>query len=286
VRKLLLLYHCKEIEIFISLFTIVFATNLYYYNVAEPSMSHVYYFFAVSAFVYFAKKYFQAFNSKYLGYTITSLAIIVLIRPSNGFVIFALPFLADDFNNLKKSFQSFHLMRSIPAFGIALLLLPMQLFYYKLSTGNFFIYSYGNEKFNFLNPHCYDFLFSYRRGLFVYAPLLLLSLLGFIPLFKKSRYQAFALEVFLFALIYSLSSWWMWYYGGGYGMRPVIDFYVFFALLIALFLQTCFEKKQLKWMSVISLVVFILVAQIQTYQKVNFIYPGMVSIKKYTGKYF
>jgi len=56
MRKLLLLYHCKEIEIFISLFAIVFATNLFYYTVAEPSMSHVYSFFVVSAFVYFSKK--------------------------------------------------------------------------------------------------------------------------------------------------------------------------------------------------------------------------------------
>jgi len=273
IRKLLLLYHCKEIEIFISLFAITFGTNLFYYTVAEPSMSHVYSFFAVSAFVYFAKKFLLTFNAKYSGYALISVSLIILIRPSNAMVILALPFLAGNFTDFKKSIQQINFLKMLPSFGIALLLILMQLFYYKLSTGNFFVYSYGNEKFNILNPHYYDFLFSYRRGLFVYAPLLLLSLLGFIPLFKKSVYQAFALAVFLFVLIYILSSWWMWYYGGGFGMRPVIDFYVFFALLIALFLQTCFEKKQLKWMSVISLVVFIIVAQIQTYQKVNFILP-------------
>lgn len=273
MRKLLLLYRCKEIEIFISLFAIVFATNLFYYTVAEPSMSHVYSFFSVSAFVYFSKKYFQTFNSKYLSYMVTSLAVIVLIRPSNGFVIFALPFLAYDFNNFKKSFQAFHFRRLLVAFGAALLLLLMQLFYYKLSTGNFFIYSYGNEKFNFLNPYYCDFLLSYRRGMFVYAPLLLLSLLGFIPLFNKSIYQTVALFLFLFVMIYILSSWWMWFYGGGFGMRPVIDFYVFYVILLSLFIKFSFEKKCLKWISISSIAICIVIAQIQTYQKVNFILP-------------
>ena len=273
MRKLLLLYHCKEIEIFISLFAIVFATNLFYYTVAEPSMSHVYSFFVVSAFVYFSKKYFQTFNSKYLSYIVTSLALIVLIRPSNGFVIFALPFLANDFNNFKKSFQAFNFRRLLPTFGAALLLLLMQLYYYKLSTGNFFIYSYGNEKFNFLNPYYYDFLLSYRRGMFVYAPLLLLSLLGFIPLFNKSIYQTIALFLFIFVMIYILSSWWMWFYGGGFGMRPVIDFYVFYVILLALFIKFSFEKKCLKWISISSIAICIVIAQIQTYQKVNFILP-------------
>jgi len=161
----------------------------------------------------------------------------------------------------------------LPAFGTALLLLLMQLFYYKLSTGNFFIYSYGNEKFNFLNPNYYDFLLSYRRGMFVYAPLLLLSLLGFIPLFNKSIYQTIALFLFIFVMIYILSSWWMWFYGGGFGMRPVIDFYVFYVILLALFIKFSFEKKWLKWISISSIAICIVIAQIQTYQKVNFILP-------------
>jgi hypothetical protein len=273
IRKLLLLYSCKEIEIFLSLFAIVFATNLFYYTVAEPSMSHVYSFFAVSAFVYFGKQCFQTFNSKYLGYTITSLAIIVLIRPSNGFVIFALPFLASDINNLIKSFQSMRISKLIPALGLALLLVLLQLFYYKTSVDNYFLYSYGYEKFNFLHPHFIDFLFSYRRGMFVYSPLLLLCLLGFIPVFKQSTYQTIALFLFLFLMIFILSSWWMWYYGGGFGMRPVIDFYVFFALLLALFIKYSFEIKWLKTTSTILVAICLYIALIQTYQKVNFIMP-------------
>lgn len=273
IRKLLLLYHCKEIEVFITIFALVFGTNLFYYTVAEPSMSHVYSFFIVSAVIYFAKKYFQTFNINYINYTIIGLALIILIRPSNGMIILALPFLADSFRTLKDSTQQLKILSIIPSCGIALLLLLIQFFYYKLSTGNFFIYSYGNEKFNFLDPQGFDFLFSYRRGLFVYAPLLFLSLLGFMPLFKKSVYQATSLFLFLFVMVYILSSWWMWFYGGGFGMRPVIDFYALFAILLALIIKASFEKNQFKWISIFIIMVCVFVAQIQTYQKVNFILP-------------
>jgi hypothetical protein len=51
------------------------------------------------------KKYFQNFESKYLSYAIICFAIIVLIRPSNAIVIFAIPFLAGDLNSLKKSLK-------------------------------------------------------------------------------------------------------------------------------------------------------------------------------------
>jgi hypothetical protein len=74
-------------------------------------------------------------------------------------------------------------------------------------------------------------------------------------------------------MIYILSSWWMWFYGGGFGMRPVIDFYVFYVILLSLFIKFSFEKKWLKWISISSIAICIVIAQIQTYQKVNFILP-------------
>jgi hypothetical protein len=273
IRKLLLLYYVKEIEILITLFALVFATNLFYYTVAEPSMSHVYSFFVISSFVFWTKKFYQTFKEKCFIYAIVSLAIIILIRPSNGLIVFSIPFLAGDIQNFKKSFIALKLLRLLPWFGLALLMIFLQLFYYKISVGNYIVYSYGSEKFNFLNPHLFEFLFSYRRGLFIYAPVLFLSILGFKFLYKISTFQTMALALFLFIVIYILSSWWMWYYGGGFGMRPMIDFYVFFAILLASFLKANFENKLFKFLSLISLIICVLLAQIQTYQRVNFILP-------------
>lgn len=273
MRKLLLLYFCKEVEIFIALFALVFATNLFYYTVAEPSMSHVYSMATMCAFAYYAKKYFETYTLKFLKLAAILFAFIVLIRPSNAIVILALPFLAGSIKIFKEGFKNCKGIQLISVLTLVVLIISIQFIYYKNAAGAFFVYSYGNEKFNFLNPHINDFLFSYRRGLFVYAPLLFLALFGFIILAKKSSFQTKALAIFLIVIIYVLSSWWMWYYGGGFGMRPMIDFYVFFSVPLALFIGYLLKVKSVKWIGLLAIVSCILIAQIQTYQKVNFILP-------------
>jgi len=273
MRKLLLLYFCSDFEIFIASFAIVFATNLFYYTVAEPSISHVYSFASICTFVYFVKKYFNTFNIKCFKIAILLLAVILLIRPSNFIVLLSLPFMAGSFNNFKLSFKNNKLFMIIPSLVIAALILSFQFIYYKQVAGSFFVYSYGIEKFNFFDPHYFDFLFSYRRGVFVYAPILLVALLGFYNMSQKSSFQAKSLGVFLIIVVYILSSWWMWYYGGGFGMRPMIDFYVFFTIPLALLIQRWNKNKWFKMIGLFTITACIIVAQIQTYQKVNFILP-------------
>lgn len=273
MRKLLQLFAFKELEIFITLFAIVFATNLFYYTVAEPSMSHVYSMAAIAAFAYFTKSFFISKKTKYLKLAILILGVVILIRPSNAIVIFAMPFLAGSLNNLKEVFKATPFNKLWPIWIVFVLLISLQLIYYKLSIGQFIIYSYGNEKFNFLAPHFYDFILSYRRGMFVYAPILLVTLLGGIPMLKKSLFQAFSLFLFIMVFIYILSSWWMWYYGGGFGMRPVIDFFVFFAIPLTFLIQYLNQKRYLKWLGYGVIISCVILAQIQTYQKVNFILP-------------
>lgn len=273
IRRFLLLFDLKEFEIFIALFTLVFATNLFYYTVAEPSMSHVYSFAGISGFVFFTKKFFKTLISKYLVYVGLFFGIVVLIRPSNGIVLLIVPFLAESLSDFSRAINKTGIIKTLTFSVPVLMLLSMQFAYYKNATGNYYIYSYGDEKFYFLKPHIVEFLFSYRRGLFVYAPVLLISLLGFIFYSRVSRFQTFGFLLFLLFVFYFLSSWWMWYYGGGFGMRPVIDYLVFFALPMTFLIQFLMRGKILKWVGFCCIGACVLVSQIQTYQKVNFILP-------------
>jgi hypothetical protein len=273
MRKLLLLYSFTELTIFITLFAIVFATNLFYYTVAEPSMSHVYSMAAISSLAYFIKKYFDTNISKYLNYAILLFCLIVLIRPSNAIIVFSLPLFVGSIKYLKKSISSVNFLIHIPTLLLAVLLISIQFIYYKVAVGSYFVYSYGQEKFNFLNPHFIDFLFSYRRGLFLYSPILLFALLGLIPMSRKSVFQTKALLFFLLTIIYILSSWWMWYYGGSFGMRPIIDYFVFFAIPLAFLTSYFLQKKFIKWMGIALVLTCVITSLTQTYQKVNFILP-------------
>ncbi|MCB7372887.1 hypothetical protein LI003_23625, partial [Bacteroides caccae] len=64
------------------------------------------------------------------------------------------------------------------ASGLLIALIPaiFQLIIYRWGTGEFIVYSYTKEGFNFLHPEIIKVLFSYEKGLFVYTPICFFSL--------------------------------------------------------------------------------------------------------------
>ncbi|MFO8130317.1 MAG: hypothetical protein R6T99_10500 [Bacteroidales bacterium] len=240
LRKLLKrIPELSEKAIVLILAALVFGTNLFHYTVEEPSLSHVYSLAFVTAFIYYARKFFERPGAGPAILCATLLGMIILIRPVNGIILLLVPFIAGSLPCLKKGLNHF-LRRPAILLGSVLagiLVLSVQLIIYKIQSGSFWVYSYGNEGFDFLDPHCVDFLFSYRKGMFVYTPLLFLSLAGGYFLFRKSRYRFFTLFGFLAILIYVLSSWWQWYYGGSFSQRVMIEYYAVFALLLGYLLS-------------------------------------------------
>lgn len=254
----------------IVLLAIFFGTNLFYYVVHEPFMSHVFSFAFVNFFVLSVCNYLKSLKSlksKYLFYSAISLGLIFLIRPVNVMLVMAIPFLIGDFGKLKTVFSKLFKepLKLIFAFFVFIAIISIQFIIYKIQTGSFIVYSYGNESLDFSKPHVVDFLFSYRKGFFVWAPLLFFSLLGMKFIFKKSRFQFISWNVFILIVVFVLSSWWNWYYGGSFGSRVMIDYYVFFAIPLALLLQKSKFRK-----SIITTVILISIfTQIQTFQYIK-----------------
>jgi len=267
LRRLLRTFRIGEMIIAFSLVAIVFGTNLFYYVVTEFSMSHVYSLTAITWLSLIIRKYFTGHENKYLVYSALLLGIIVLIRPVNLLILLAVPFLAGNPDRLLSGFKNIFTKKWILLLSLFsfVILVSVQLLIYKISTGRFIVYSYKEEGFNFLNPQIWNFLFSYRKGMFIYTPLLLLSLGGLIYLFRKSRFQFYSLSGFLIILIYVFSSWHMWFYGGSFSQRVMIDFYVFFTLMLAIAIQEI-KNSKLKTLFISSIVLLVLVCQIQTYQ--------------------
>jgi len=267
LRRLLRSFNIEESIIALTLVAIVFGTNLFYYVVTEFSMSHVYSFAAITWFSLVIRKYFTNPKNKYLFYSALLLGIITLIRPINILIVLAIPFLADNPDRFMSGIKSILTKKWILLLSVSgfVILVFIQLLIYKISTGSFIVYSYKEEGFNFLNPQISNFLFSYRKGMFIYTPLLLISLGGLIYLFRKNRFQFYTLLGFLFILIYIFSSWHMWFYGGSFSQRVMIDFYAFFTLMLAIAVQEI-KNSKLKTLLISSIVLLVLICQIQTYQ--------------------
>ncbi|PLW98782.1 MAG: hypothetical protein C0594_17910 [Marinilabiliales bacterium] len=145
-----------------------------------------------------------------------------------------------------------------------------QLLAWYLQIGKWFVYSYQDEGFNFLEPNFVNILFSYRKGLFVYTPITLLGIAGLIIMLLKKRYYEFFtwLAFFLF-LTYILSSWWCWYYGGSYGLRAYVDFYCVLFIPFAVLLN--FSNKPVRLLVIAASCFFIVLTTIQIYQYKEFI---------------
>ncbi len=267
LRRLLRTFGIGETIIALTLFAIVFGTNLFYYVVTEFSMSHVYSFTAITWFSLMIRKYFTNPKNKYLFYSALLLGFITLIRPINILIVLAIPFLADNPDRFMSGIKSILTKKWILLLSVSgfVVLVFIQLLIYKISTGSFIVYSYQEEGFNFLNPQIWNFLFSYRKGMFVYTPILLLSLGGLIYLFRKNRFQFYTLLGFLIILVYVFSSWHMWFYGGSFSQRVMIEYYAFFSILLAKTLQET-RKKPVKKLFVSMILLLVIVCQIQTYQ--------------------
>lgn len=238
-RKTLLLLEFKRWQTDLVLALLVFGTNLFFYSVYDQSVTHCYNFFLANLAVYHTLKLKASFTPKSLLLILTSLSLLVISRPTNILVLGMLLFFVPELQFRRQLFIHFKRLKNILKF----LLLPaiilfIPLILWKLQTGSWLVYSYGEEGFDFRHPEWYNFLFSYTKGWLLYTPLMLLILVpGGYLLFKQSR-PRFWIGLFLLTIaIYVFSSWWCWYYGAGMSQRVMIDFYLIPGFLLALILR-------------------------------------------------
>jgi len=121
-------------------------------------------------------------------------------------------------------------------FALLLFAIPLiiQLWSTYTQMGKIQLSSYSDEGFtNWKDPYMWQILFGFRKGVFVYNPVLILVIPGLVIMFTKSKRLLLGFLLFGLIVTYVLSSWWCWWYGGSLGFRPMIDFYGVLAIPIA-----------------------------------------------------
>ncbi len=260
-----------------------FGTNLFFYTFVQPAFSHAYSFSLITIFLYFARKIFLEYDKRYVLTASLLLGLIVLTRPVNLLVVASLPFIAGTpqifFNTIKRKLSGHDYL---PAILIFLLAISPQLIINYLQTGSILIYGYENEGFYFSDPQIINFLFSYRKGWFVYSPLFLLLFPAMYYLWRRrSAYVFFTFLLFILLQLYIFSSWWNWYYGDSFGMRPMVDYYGLFLLVVALLLYNI-KSRWIKIVASIFVFLVVLLNLVQSYQyAVGVIHPDSMSKKSY-----
>jgi len=235
IRKTLKLYKVKEKWIGLVLLLLVFGTNVFHYVVYEPSVSHIYSFAMVSTFIYLIKKFQLEKTGSYLILSSIVLGLITIIRPVNVMIVLSIPFLAGSYDGFKKFLNDvlksgWYLLFAIAGF-IAVIFIQLLVYYF--THGQFYIWTYRYEGLDFYNPHFWQVLISYRKGLFVYTPLMLVAILFVIPYFKRSTFASISFILCFVIVTYVISCWSSWEYGGSFSMRPFLEYYPLLILPMA-----------------------------------------------------
>jgi len=257
----------------LTVLSVVFGTNLFYYTVYEPGMSHVYSFFTVSGFLWFAWRAFDGTKAKDWVATAAFLALTVLIRPTNLMVVMALPALFGGFGTLgglERLFGNWKV--ALVAVLVFVVVVALQPVVYMVQTGSPMVWSYGEEGFNFLSPEWYNVLFSYRKGLFVYTPIMFLAFVGMVVGLFRRKVPYGWLVGYAVISTWVIASWWMWYYGGSFGHRAFIDHYPVYAIGLACLLQRGVGFVS-AWVFRLALVPLVALQLFQTVQYVEHIIP-------------
>jgi hypothetical protein len=124
--------------------------------------------------------------------------------------------------------------------GAFLLALLPQLGYWYDITKQLLVNQYEatGAHLNLLQPHLIGVLFSVRKGLFFWTPLLLLAVAGLPLLRRRAPPVAVPAVAYLVTTTWVVASWSIWWYGGSFGMRALIDAMPVFALGLAALVET------------------------------------------------
>jgi hypothetical protein len=233
---LLLRKYFEPVIVAVTLVIIGLGTNLYFYVTLEPTMTHAYSFFLFTLFIFLIDRWLRKPDWKTSVFLGMVSGLIVIVRVNNGIILMLfLLWNVGSWKMFKERIQ--FLLRHIPRLGIVILffaiMLSPQVFYWKYVTGSWIYYSYGEEGFFFLEPKYIDGLFSYRKGWFVYTPLMALSVPGFVLLYRENKKLFFPVAIFTLANTWIILSWWCWWYGGSFGQRSMIESYALLAFPIA-----------------------------------------------------
>jgi hypothetical protein len=288
LRKLLHKYFSDTV-VAVTLPAIFIGTN--YLGIAAVStlMPHTYLFTIYTLILWFTWKWHEDKQPGYLIMLGLWIGLAILIRPTEGISIL-IPLLwgIHDRSSLYEKVK--RIWHQIGPFLLSVLLLFLvflpQMLYWKAYTGKFLYYSYVNpgEGFEFLHPYTINFLFSFRKGWFIYTPVMLFAMYGFYLLYRKKRTIFWALTIFLILNIYILSSWSCWWYAASFGQRAMAQSYPLMAIPLAMVIDHWLKVSPLK--KYIGFIIMALLILLNLFQHWQYFFRYVIPSDRMTATYY
>ena len=287
-RKVLLYFFSDGITAMV-LVLIYFGTNYYSYTNWSAEMSHSYLFTFYALILWNTihwYKHFKMKNMVALGFLI---GLATLARPTE--LISVLIPLLWGVDSKKAFVEKFHALKTTYRKQMIVFIIIMaaigslQIIYWKIYSGSFIYYSYVNpgEGFEFLSPYLIKVLFSFRKGWFIYTPVMMFAVAGFWVLYKYNIKVFYSLFIFFALNLYIISSWSCWWYAQSMSQRALVQSYAVMGIPLGYFIQWVMGKRKI-WKGLFLLVIlfFIGLNIFQNWQ----IRKGILSGDRMTFEYY
>jgi len=279
-RKVLLHFFNDKVAALVLL-SIFFGTNYYSYSVYSPETAHNYLFAYYALLLWFTIRWHQTFEKKYMVTLALLIGLATLSRPTELISVLIPLFWNVDskkvFLEKIKDFKGKYRKQLMLFMGIMMAIGSLQIIYWKIYSGSFIYYSYVNpgEGFEFFSPYILKVLFSFRKGWFIYTPMMLFAVAGFWFIYKKNRKLFYPLFIFFVINFYIISSWSCWWYAQSMGQRALVQSYAVMGIPFGFFIQWIGNRK-LVWKLLFGLLAlfFIWLNIFQTWQLRHHIISG------------
>jgi hypothetical protein len=266
-------FFTKEASLLAALLAFL-ATNLFYYTVMQPGLSHAYSFFLLSVFIFFVPGFYEKPGIKSTLRMILPLALAVLIRPTNILAVFY--FLLYGITSFRELGQRLVMLAGrwyllLFMAVVSFLVFMPQMVYWHIVTGKWIVYSYTDSRFtNALSPQFRTVLIGARNGWYLYTPLMLLATGGLLYLAFLRKLSAPAILLIMVLIIYIDASWCMPTFSSAAGYRALIEWIPFMAIPLAFVIENMQDRKGWKWALYSVLALFVVYNLLFSYNYENY----------------
>ncbi len=277
-RKLLLRYFSDKVTA-LTLLLLVLSTNIFHEVFNDGLEPHNVLFSFYGILMYYIDSWYRGPSSKNAIKMGAVFGLILMIRGSE-IVSFFLVLLwgVKSISDLKQRFV--FIFSNIKLYFIAIIFAALvflpQIIHWKYITGHWYFNNYKMaEGFNLLRPNLIPFFFSFKKGVFIYTPAVII-LIGslFVKKFRTSG-MAWPIVTFLMLNTYLISCWLVWWGATSFGSRYFSQSIALFAIPFGFLIAWIFEQKFILRSMFFSLFgIFVFLNVFQTWQFINGIING------------
>ncbi|MEL6629275.1 MAG: hypothetical protein AAFQ83_13120 [Bacteroidota bacterium] len=245
LARILALYFSDKAVAWVLLI-IAIGTNFLEYSAIQGSMTHGHLFFLYTLLIWQTIRFYQQprlLSAIGIGALI---GLAALIRPTELMTLL-IPVLwgLDSWQAVKDRIQfvRVHFTKYLLAGIVTGLVGGLQLIYWKYVSGDWIVYSYQDQGFNWIKPFISDGLFSYRAGWLMYTPIMIFAIIGFPFLVRQHKNLLWVSLIYTLIFCYVAFAWEIWWYGGSLGQRTMVQAYPVLAFPLAALVEWGLRKK-------------------------------------------